>query len=79
MEGDPTVFESMFEHRYEAVGIAGVVECVAELADGIVAVLILESGPLLRLCLLDEIDQGADIQPQQGVIIIISLGVSALK
>ena len=73
-ERDAFMLETVTEHINKPEHIACVVECGAELSDGIDFIGILEPCPFFGLGLPDEADKRIDIQPELRVI-----GISAFK
>jgi len=76
-EGNPPVLESMPQHMDQPEHITGVVEGHAELPHRVHLVGVLKPGPFLRLRPLNEVDQGMDIEAQQGIICVAALHISA--
>ena len=78
-EGDTTMLEAVAQNMEETVHIAGIVERIAELLNGIDLVGIRKPHPLLRLRPLNKVDQRIDKQPGLGVIYILALDISARR
>ncbi len=76
VESDAAMLEAMPQHGNQAVHVTGIIEGIAELPHGVNLVGILEPGPLLWLSLLDEVNQGVDVEAQLRVIGIGTLLVS---
>ena len=78
-EGDAAVLEAVAEHMEQARHVAGIVERVAELFDGVDLVGIRKPRPLLGLCLLDKVNQGIDEQPELWIVGIFAFDITAVR
>ena len=73
------MLEAVAQHMEQARHVAGIVEGVAELFNGVDLVGIRKPRPLLGLCPLDKVNQRIDEQPELWIICIFTFDISARR